>query len=380
MHGSYISLAVMAVGAAAAPSMPKSDMSSDPFSSFPFMSDTTAAVEDDDGMDNPIPAYMEAMQIAQSAQSGNFNSAPASTQSFQQPAQQAQQPTPTFQAPQQQQQHEQEPAPTFQAPQADPAPTFQAPQADPAPASSEAPEQHATPIFKTSEAVPPQPTQAPVIKPEVVQKPHEHHSHSIPAAITNIAPAPLSDPVPPMQMPASSSESDDMPMISEAPMVPQMSQIPEMSELPETYSSSFSTEAVFTIAPIPKAHSAMSSMTHSIMQTPMAKPEPKASSTHSVMMPVLSQPMPISTHSVMMQPTPTHQLIVTMSTKARPTHSVMIHEQHMASSKASASSSATPSGSATPSASAEPANPLGPLGGMLDNVPVLGGLLGRIGL
>ncbi|KAJ5243082.1 uncharacterized protein N7469_001409 [Penicillium citrinum] len=361
MHGSYISLAVMAVGAAAAPSMPKSDMSSDPFSSFPFMSDTTAAVEDDDGMDNPIPAYMEAMQIAQSAQSGDFNSAPASSQSFQQPAQQAQQP-----------------APTFQAPQADPAPTFQAPQANPAPSSSEAPEHHATPIFKTSEAVPPQPTQAPVIKPEVVQKPHEHHSHSIPAAITNIAPAPLSDPVPPMQMPASSSESDDMPMISEAPMVPQIS---EMSELPETYSSSFSTEAVFTIAPIPpKAHSAMSSMTHSVVQTPMAKPEPQVSSTHSVMMPVLPHPMPMSTHSVMMQPTPTHQVIVTMSTKARPTHSVMIHEQHMASSKASASSSATPSGSATPSASAKPANPLGPLGGMLDDVPVIGGLLGRLGL
>jgi hypothetical protein len=107
-------------------------------------------------------------------------------------------------------------------------------------------------------------------------------------------------------------------------------------------------------------------------------PQAKTSSSHSMMMPVLP-----STHSVMMQSTPTHQIIVTMSTKARPTHSVMIHEQHMSSSKvhatASSSASASASASATPSPSADAADPLGGITGMLDSVPILGGLLKTLG-
>lgn len=392
MHPSYVSLAIMAVGAAAAPSYPKPNGQSDPFNTYPFMSGSSSAVEDDDGMDNSVPAYMEAMQLAESAQGGNYNSAPASSQPYQQPAQQAKEPAPTFQ------QAQQEAAPTFQAPQQEEAaPTFQAPQADPAP-SFQAPQQEAAPTFQpqqmpeptvqvVSEPAVPQPTHIVVVKPDVVAKPHKQHSE-IPAAavVSNIAPAPLSDPVPPMQMPTSTPTVDDMPLISEAPMISEIEMFSAEPDMPETYSSSFSTEAVVTIAPIPKPHqSVMSSMVHSVMQTPMSMPMPEAktSSSHSMMLPVLPQP---STHSVMMQSTPTHQIIVTMSTKARPTHSVMIHEQHLSSNKvhatpsesSSASASVSASASATPSASADAANPLGALGGMLKGVPILGGLLGSV--
>lgn len=377
----------MAIGAAAAPSYPKPDAKSDPFNTFPFMSDTSSAVEDDDGMDNPVPAYMEAMQVAESAQAGKYNSAPAASQSYQLPAQKAEKPAPTFHQAQQEaaptyQAPQQEAAPTFQAPQADPAPTFQAPQQEAAPKQEaaptfQAPQQKPEPTFQVvSEPAQPQPTHVVVVKPDVVAEPHKQQSE-LPAAVSNIAPAPLSDPEPPMQMPTSTpAVDDDMPMISEVPMMSEIDMFSAVPDMPETYSSAFSTEAVVTIAPIPKAHpSSSSSMVHSVMQTPMPMPQAKTSSSHSMMMPVLP-----STHSVMMQSTPTHQIIVTMSTKARPTHSVMIHEQHMSSSKvATASSSASASASATPSSSADAADPLGGLTGIFDSVPILGGLLKTLG-
>lgn len=72
MHTSYVSLAVFAMGAAAVPNMPKAD--GNPFEgSFPFMPTGISSVDDDDGMSNPVPAYMAAMQAVESAQAGAYN-------------------------------------------------------------------------------------------------------------------------------------------------------------------------------------------------------------------------------------------------------------------------------------------------------------------
>lgn len=73
MHTSYLSLAVFALGAAAAPSFPKPN--GDPFAgSFPFFpSGSSSSSDEDSGLSNPVPAYMAAMEAVQSAQSGAYN-------------------------------------------------------------------------------------------------------------------------------------------------------------------------------------------------------------------------------------------------------------------------------------------------------------------
>ncbi|CEJ58845.1 hypothetical protein PMG11_07491 [Penicillium brasilianum] len=71
MHTSYVSLAVFAMGAAAVPNMPKTP--SNPFEgSFPFMP-SGASTGDDDGMSNPVPAYMAAMQTVEEVQTGSYS-------------------------------------------------------------------------------------------------------------------------------------------------------------------------------------------------------------------------------------------------------------------------------------------------------------------
>lgn len=73
MHTSYLSLAVFAIGATAAPSFPKP--SGDPFAgSFPFFpSGSSSQSDEDSGLSNPVPAYMAAMEAVQSAQHGAYN-------------------------------------------------------------------------------------------------------------------------------------------------------------------------------------------------------------------------------------------------------------------------------------------------------------------
>ncbi|KAJ5782302.1 hypothetical protein N7457_004076 [Penicillium paradoxum] len=71
MHVSYISLALFAVGAIAAPAAPKPD--GDMTTGFPFNPSGSSTVQDsDDGFDSPFPVVMHALEQAQSSkQSGH---------------------------------------------------------------------------------------------------------------------------------------------------------------------------------------------------------------------------------------------------------------------------------------------------------------------
>ena len=72
MLTSYVSLAVFAMGAAAIPNMPSAD--GNPFEgTFPFIPTGSSSVENDEGMSNPVPAYMAAMQAVEQAQAGTYN-------------------------------------------------------------------------------------------------------------------------------------------------------------------------------------------------------------------------------------------------------------------------------------------------------------------
>lgn len=73
MHASYLSLALLAIGATAAPSSP-SPGGKDAFGSFPFMPVGSSSVEDEDeGFGNPVPAAMAAMQMAESVQASSYS-------------------------------------------------------------------------------------------------------------------------------------------------------------------------------------------------------------------------------------------------------------------------------------------------------------------
>ncbi|KAJ5587586.1 uncharacterized protein N7459_003351 [Penicillium hispanicum] len=73
MHSSYLSLAILAVGATAAPNYPKPDADEDSFNSFPFMASGSSSMDDeDDGLENPVPVAMEAMIAAQSSQAYSY--------------------------------------------------------------------------------------------------------------------------------------------------------------------------------------------------------------------------------------------------------------------------------------------------------------------
>lgn len=113
MHTSYLSLAVFALGVAAAPSFPKPG--GDPFGSFPFIDSGSSAVSEDDGLSNPVPAYMAAMEAVESAQAGSYNTP---------------QPTHNVVAKPKQQTHA-APAPKPQPPAPKPQPAQPAPMADP---------------------------------------------------------------------------------------------------------------------------------------------------------------------------------------------------------------------------------------------------------
>jgi hypothetical protein len=78
MHISYLSLAVFALSAAAAPSFPKPD--GDPFAGgFPYLSSGSSAVSDEDeGMSDPVPAYMAAMEAVESVKYGSNAPQPTS--------------------------------------------------------------------------------------------------------------------------------------------------------------------------------------------------------------------------------------------------------------------------------------------------------------
>lgn len=73
MLTSYVSLAVFAMGAAAIPgNMPSADRN--PFEgSYPFIPAGSSSVQDDEGMSNPVPAYMVAMEAVEKAQAGTYN-------------------------------------------------------------------------------------------------------------------------------------------------------------------------------------------------------------------------------------------------------------------------------------------------------------------
>ncbi|CAG8158741.1 unnamed protein product [Penicillium olsonii] len=70
MHASYISLAFFAIGAIAAPSVPKPSSMGDMAGGFPFNPSGSSSVEDpdSDGFDNPFPQAMQALEQVQSAQ------------------------------------------------------------------------------------------------------------------------------------------------------------------------------------------------------------------------------------------------------------------------------------------------------------------------
>ncbi|KAJ5246740.1 hypothetical protein N7468_001723 [Penicillium chermesinum] len=71
MHPSYISLALFAIGAIGAPSYPRPE-SSDPFDTFPFMTGSST-VEEDDDMDDPLPAAMGAMMQAEQVEMASYS-------------------------------------------------------------------------------------------------------------------------------------------------------------------------------------------------------------------------------------------------------------------------------------------------------------------
>lgn len=86
MHASYLSLALLAVGATAAPSRPTPG-GKDAFGSFPFMPMGPSGMEDEDnGFENPVPAAMEAMQMAESVQASSYHAKAQAAQSTSAPA------------------------------------------------------------------------------------------------------------------------------------------------------------------------------------------------------------------------------------------------------------------------------------------------------
>lgn len=128
MHTSYLSLAVFALGAAAAPSFPKPN--GDPFAgSFPFFpTGSSSASDEDSGLSNPVPAYMAAMEAVQSAQNGAYNTPQPTQAAVAKPQQAPQQESGPFHP-----KHKNQPAP---APMADAIPTGSTP---PLPSAPEEP-------------------------------------------------------------------------------------------------------------------------------------------------------------------------------------------------------------------------------------------------
>lgn len=318
MHTSYLSLAVLAIGATAAPSFPKPN--GDPFAgSFPFFpSGSSSESDEDSGLSNPVPAYMAAMQAVQSAQQGAYGT----------------------------------PQPTHAV-------------------VSKPHHQHAVPA--------PAPAPAPIHEePELFHPKAEHeHQHKPMQKPHPAAPAPMDDPVESDPVP-----SDAIPAIPPQPAAPAPETsshkahpaVPS-SAIAEEIAEAIPDDGINNVAEeTPKSTNAPVTITpiNSAMQTPM--PEHKK----PMAAPSSSEPMihATPTHAMMSSfvsiasPRPTH----------RPMHSMGIHEGHMASSKASATPSS--SGTPTPTPSHGPAtkSDLLGLGSLAESLPVVGPLLASLGV
>lgn len=319
MHTSYVSLAVFAMGAAAVPNMPKPGGNPFDGSTFPFMPSGSSAVEDDDGMSNPVPAYMAAMEAVEQAQGGAYNN-----------------PTPIQQA-----------APSSM------------PFRPETPIAQVAPEPAAQPVEEALQTAP---------MPEKAQ----------PAQPMPVTPKPASDDNQafdaPMMQPSAPALENPIPAIPDYAVPSSMSSVaahvkpsPAFSAVYE-YSSSMS-----IMVSVP----ASSSMAPLILQ---ATPAPE--SVPMEMAPVTIVPMPVSSaaQTPMAKPSSfTTRPIITPTSLTVPkpaAHSANIHEMHLASMSASSSvMHATPSSSATPSPSA---NSVNDATSMLSKVPILGGLISSL--
>lgn len=311
MHTSYVSLAVFAMGAAAVPNMPKPG--SNPFdgSTFPFMPSGTSAVEDDDGMSNPVPAYMAAMEAVEESQGGAYNNPT--------PIQQAAPSSMPFQPKTPVAQIAPEPVaqPIEEAPQPAPMPEKAQP-VQPKPATDDNQEFDA-PMMQPS---------VPALENPIPAIPDYAVPSSMTSVIAHVKPSPAFSAV--YEYSSSMSIMVSVPASSSmAPMIIQATPAPESMPMEM---------APVTIIPMPVS---------SAVQTPMAKPSSFIT-------------RPIITPTSLTVPKPE-------------AHSLNIHEQHLASMSASSSvMHATPSSSATPSPSANVADD--PTS-MLSKVPILGGLL-----
>lgn len=314
MHTSYVSLAVFAMGAAAVPDMPKAN--GNPFEgSFPFMPTGSSSVEDDDGMSNPVPAYMAAMQAVEQAQAGAYNN-----------------PTPIQQA-----------APSSM------------PFHPETPVAQPAPEPAAQPVEQMSQPVP-QPEMAQPVAP----KPESDDKQEFDAPMSQSSAPALNNPIP--EIPEYAVPSSISSMLAHVKPSPAASAVYE-------YSSSMS-----IMVSVP-ASSSMAPMVVQTAQASESMPMEMAPVTilpmpvQSVVQTPMAKPSSFTTRPIVKAPTPTYPAVAA--------HSTNIHEQHLAAMSASASNvHATPSSSATPSPSAHVADETA---NMLSNIPILGGLISKLG-
>lgn len=314
MLASYVSLAVFAMGATAIPNMPSAN--GNPFEgSFPFMPSGSSSVEDDDGMSNPVPAYMAAMQAVEQAQAGTYNN-----------------PTPIQQA-----------APSlmpFQpaTPVAEPAlePAAQALEEKPQPATQQEMAQPAAPKPESDDKqefdAPMSQPSAPALNNPIPPIPEYAVPSSMSSVIAHVKPSPAFSAV--YEYSSSMSIMVSVPVsTSMAPIVVEAA--PSSESMPMEM-------APVTILPTPA---------QSIVQTAMAKPSS------------------FTTRPIVKTPTPTYVAVAS--------HSANIHAQHLASMYASSSIvHASQSSSATPSPSAHVADEAA---NMLSTIPVLGPLLSSLG-
>ncbi|KAJ5677808.1 uncharacterized protein N7477_003441 [Penicillium maclennaniae] len=348
MHTSYLSLAVFALAAVAAPSMSKPN--SDPFAnSFPFITSGSSSVTDgdDDGMSNSIPSYMEAMEAVESARGGSYNTPQPTSHAA---PQMLQVPSPAA-----------KPEPQPEAQQAAPKPE---PAKIPAPAAN-VPKVQTKP--ETKETVPlADAVENPVKEaiPAILAAPVAALSKSSPHAKTDIVSSVIAE-----AMGQTSPEADP------TEDVPELTQAPVTIEPVLPSQVAMSSPSVHSSKAEPKAIAATSSSmvvpkpTSSSMATPSAMADPELASTPMAASSSPTGPTPTSTMSSFISkasPSPTH----------RPLDSTSVHEDPVSSSElnASPSSSGSVSASATPSAKA---GLLG-LGGVVDHVPMVGSMLGPL--
>lgn len=319
MHTSYVSLAVFAMGAAAVPNMPKPDGNPFDGSTFPFMPTGSSAVEGDDGMSNPVPAYMAAMEAVEEAQGGAYNN-----------------PTPIQQA----------------APSSIP---FQ-PQT---PVAQIAPEPVAQPVEEAPQPAS-MPEKAQAVQPmPVTPKPANDDKQAFDA---------------PMMQPSAPAQENPIPAIPDYAVPASMSSVVAHAKPSPAFSAVYEYSSSMSIMVSVPASSSMAPMI--IQATPAPEPMPME------MAPVTIIPMPVSSvaQTPMAKPSSfTTRPIVTPTSLAVPkpaAHSANIHEMHLASMSASSSvMHATPSSSATPSPTA---NTVNDATSMLSKVPIVGGLISSL--